>query len=187
MLPCDGKGTSSKEVMMQLSDDQKLPILLAELQERYSASHKIRERSIQFTLWISGMAIGLGWLLISQQALAFSQRVALTLLILALFAGTLFFVMGLRRGFRENREAMIRSERALGMHDSGVYLADAPLLPTEYSHIRRKWSDHFYTLYVWLILVAVSLFILTWTCPDPAQNLSSDVKTEQLNGGKDNG
>ena len=182
-----GKGLDRKVVKMQLSDDQKLQVLVAELQERYNASHKIRERSIRFTLWISGMAIGLGWLLISQKALALSQSVALTLLITALFAGTLYFVVGLRRGFQKNREAMINCERALGMHDSGVYLADGPLLPTEYSRMNRKWSDHFHTLYVWLILVALSLLILTWTCPGPAENHSSNVKPEQVNGGKDNG
>lgn len=54
---------------MHLNENQKLQVLLADLQERYNASHKIRERSIKFTLWISGMAIGLGWLLISQKGL----------------------------------------------------------------------------------------------------------------------
>ena len=174
-------------VIMHLTEDQKLQVLLAELQERYTASHKMRERSIQFTLWISGMAIGLGWLLISQTDLGLSQRVALTLLIAALFGGTLYFMLGLLRGFRKNREAMIRSERALGMYDSGVYLADTSLLPAEYSRTKRKWSDHFCTLCVWLILVAVSLFILTWTCPNPSKYLSTKAKTEQVKGGNDNG
>jgi hypothetical protein len=173
--------------MMHLNEDQKLQVLLSDLQERYKASHKIRERSIKFTLWISGMAIGLGWLLISQKALVFPQRVALTLLILALFAGTIYFLMGLRRGFRKDREAMINCERVLGMHDSGVYLTKESLLPFEYSRMNRKWSDHFHTLYVWLILVAASLLILTWTCPEPKKNLSTAIKTEQNNEGKQNG
>ena len=172
---------------MHLSEDQKLQVLLADLQERYNSSHKIRERSIKFTLWISGMAIGLGWLLISQKELVIPHRVALTLLVMALFAGTIYFLVGLRRGFRKNREAMINCERALGMHDSGVYLADKPLLPSEYSRINRKWSDHFHTLYVWLILVAVSLLILTWTCSEPIKNPSSKVKIEKINGGEENG
>ena len=63
--------------MIHLNEDQKLQVLITELQERYNASHKIRERSIQFTLWISGMAIGLGWLLISQQTLVLTQKIAL--------------------------------------------------------------------------------------------------------------
>jgi len=172
---------------MDLRKDQKLQVLLAELQERYNASHKIRERSTQFTLWISGMAIGLGWLLISQKIFVLSQRVALTLLIAALFVGTIYFIAGLRRGFRKNREAMIRCERALGMHDPGVYLPDTPLLPKEYSQTHRKWSDHFFTLCVWLIVVAVSLFILTWTCPNSTKNPSSSIKTQQIKGEKYNG
>lgn len=170
--------------MMRLNEDQKLQVLLAVLQERYDASHKIRERSIQFTLWLSGMAIGLGWLLISQQELVLPHRVALTLLVLALFAGTIYFLMGLRRGFRKNREAMINCERALGMHDSGIYLTDGPLLPSEYNRTNRKWSDHFHALYVWLILVAASLLILTWTCPDQKSDLSTAIKTEKIKGGK---
>ncbi len=35
---------------MELSENQKHQTLLAVLQERYNASHKMRERSIQFTL-----------------------------------------------------------------------------------------------------------------------------------------
>ena len=172
---------------MVLNEDQKLQVLIAELQERYNASHKIRERSVKFTLWISGMAIGLGWLLISQKTLFLSQRVALTLLIFALSAGTIYFIMGLRRGFIKNREAMIRNERALGMHDPGVYLEDTSLLPAKYSNTKKKWSDHFHTLYVWLILVALSLLILTWTCPTQQEDLKQNSKTEQLKGGKENG
>ena len=173
--------------MMDMNENQRLQVLLAQLQERYNAAHKIRERSTQFTLWISGMAIGLGWLLISQRPLAFTQRVALSLLIIALFAGTVYFIMGLRRGFQKNRDTMIRIERVLGMHEAGIYLEKGPLLPSEYGLTNRKWSDHFHTLYIWLVLVAFSLIILTWTCPDPAKSSPVAVKTEQLKGGNHSG
>lgn len=71
---------------------------MLQLQERYSASHKMRERGTQFTLWISGMAIGLAWLLISQTGMTLTQRIALTLLIGALSAGSLIFIRGLQKG-----------------------------------------------------------------------------------------
>ena len=118
--------------IMLLNEHQKMQVQLSELQERYSAARKMRERSIQFILWISGMPISLGWLLIGQKALVLSQRIALTLLVLALFTGTSYFILRLQRGFRKNREAMIRCERALGMHKPGVYLTDCALLPSEY-------------------------------------------------------
>lgn len=173
--------------MINLNEDQKLQVLITELQERYNASHKIRERSIQFTLWISGMAIGLGWLLISQKTLVLTQKIALSLLIAALFAGTLYFIMGLRRGFQKNREAMIKCEHALRMHDSDVYLADTPLLPDEYSSTNRKWSNHFYTICVWLLVVAIPLLILTWTSPDQKKVNFSNATIEKVNGGQKNG
>jgi hypothetical protein len=173
--------------MIDIDEKQRLQVLLAQLGERYNAAHKIRERSTQFTLWISGMAIGLGWLLISQRALVLAQRVALSLLITALFAGTVYFIKGLRRGFQKNREIMIRIERILKMHEPGIYLENGPLLASEYGLTNRKWSDHFHTLYIWLVLVAFSLIILTWTCPDPAKISPVVLKTEQVKGGNYNG
>jgi hypothetical protein len=65
----------------EIDEGQKIQVMLAELQERYNASHQIRERSVRFTLWISGMGIGLGWILVSQ-GIRFPQQLAITLLIL---------------------------------------------------------------------------------------------------------
>jgi hypothetical protein len=169
--------------MIKLDDNQKLQVLMIGLQERYHASHQIRGRSMQFVLWISGMAIGLSWLLICQTSLKLFQQIALTLLIGTLFSGTIYFMAGLRRGFSNNRKAMVRCERALLMHDSGVYLADEPLLPREYNKTEKKWSDHFQTIYVWLILVALSLVILTWSCPSGDSQVSLRNKSEQIQGG----
>ena len=64
-------------IIEQLKDDQKIQVLLVQLQERYAAAHRMRERSTKFTIWLSGMAIGLAWLLITHQTLSFSQRFAL--------------------------------------------------------------------------------------------------------------
>jgi len=166
---------------MKLDEDQKFQALLAELQERYQASHKMRERSVQFTLWISGMAIGLGWLLISQKSLMLPQRIALTLLILALFTGTLYFVLGLRRGFSKNRNTLIRCEMALGLFETGLFLKDASILPCEYQRTKIKWSDHFSTLCAWLILVAAALLILTWSPTHKEIQLETKSKIEHIN------
>ena len=174
--------------MMQLKDDQKTQVLLIELQERYAAAHKMRERSTRFTIWLSGMAVGLAWLLISQNILEFSQRLALTMLIVTLCTGSGVFILGLRKGFQSNRKAMIKSEQALGMYEPGVYLREDSLLPAEYKQTKGKWNDHFSTLCVWLCFVALSLLILAWTCPDHAENnVSSEKKIEQIKGGSKNG
>lgn len=135
---------------MEFSDEQKQKILLTMLQERYNASHTIRKRSLRFTLWLSGMAIPIGWLLISKQRLFLSEKFALALFIMALFGGTIWFLRGLKRGFTKNRKVMIRCEQALGLYEKGTYLADTALLSQEYGSPTQKRSDHFSTLSVWL-------------------------------------
>jgi hypothetical protein len=172
---------------MELSDDQKRQTLMVVLQERYNASHKMRERSVQFTLWISGMAIPIGWLLISQQQLVFTQRLALTLFIVALFGGTIWFLLGLKRGFQKNREVMIGCEQVLGLYEEGKYLADRALLSLEYCRPGWRWSDHFSTLSVWLVTVAMSLLLLTWMAPAHDKNRPNIIQVEQFKGEKVHG
>jgi len=53
-------------------------------------------------------------------------------LLLALFLGALYFMLGLRCGFRANRDTTIRVEDALGLFDPGVYLDDRSVLPAAY-------------------------------------------------------
>jgi hypothetical protein len=174
--------------MVQLKDEQKIQVMLIELQERYTAAHKMRERSTKFTIWLSGMAIGLAWLLIGHQTLAVYQRLALTLLIVALWTGAGIFILGLRKGFQSNHSALIRSERALGMYETGTYLQGDSLLPMAYAGTNSKWNDHFSTLCVWLCFVAISLLILAWTCPDHAiKKASTATKIEQIKGDGQNG
>ena len=173
-----------------LNDDQKIQILLAQVQERYSSAHKMRERSMQFTLWLSGMAIGLAWLLINQKTLTFFQCLALTLLITALCTVAGIFILGLRKGFQNNRNAMIKCEQALGMYEAGKYLQDDSLLPVIYEQTKGKWNDHFSTLCVWLCVVALSLLVLMWAChnqPGSGNKVSSDKKIEQIKGKHTNG
>jgi len=173
---------------VQFKDDHKIQVLLIQLQERYAAAHKMRDRSTKFIIWLSGIAIGLAWLLISQKMLVFPQRLALTLLIATLWTGAGIFILGLRKGFQNNRSAMIKSEQALGMYEVGIYLQEDSLLPATYKRTKGKWNDHFPTLCVWLCVVALSLLVLAWTYPDHDENkVSSDKKIEQIKGDSKNG
>jgi len=163
--------------LIQLNEDQKFQVLMAQLQERYCASHKMRERSTQFALWISGMAIGLAWILISQPGMTIMQRISLTLLIAALSIGGYIFIKGLQNGFQHNRKAMITCEQLLKMHEKGVYNPECSLLPETYACTQKQWSDHFNTLLVWISIVVLSLAILTWTCPSTPAPQTKAVQT----------
>ena len=150
----------------------------------YAASHNMRLRGMQFTLWISGLALGLAWLLISEAPLSCPQCWALTGLVTVLFLGTLYFILALRRGFQNNRQAMISTERALGMHESGVYFKEAALLPKEYAGAKPKWSDHFCCLFVWILLIGISLLALTWTSGHCDRANKPESTAVQEEGGK---
>ncbi len=173
--------------MTDITNEQKFQVLMAELQERYDSSHKIRDRSTQFTLWISGMAIGLSWLLVSEAVLSTLQKVAITLLTLALYFGAVFLIRALHKGAGANREAMIRIERALGMYEKGFYLQDVSLLPAQYGHTIPKWSHDSCTLPIWLTVVAVALLILTWTTPCSRKQQSEPTQPQQQTGEHNHG
>jgi hypothetical protein len=150
---------------MDLSNDQRFSVLMAELEERYGSAHKIRERTTQFIVWISGLAIGLAWLLISDGIPSISQRWSLTFLVLALYLGASHLLRGLHRGAHSNREAMIRVERALGLFDKGLYLPEQSVLPDVYTNTKPTWSHDSRTLPGWVTLVAVILIALIWSAP----------------------
>lgn len=171
-------------MMNGMTNDHKLQILMMELQERYEASHRIRERSTQFVLWISGMAIGLAWLLLSEGTTSPSQRLALTILAIVLYMGALFIVRGLQRGAQKNREVMICVESTLGMYDKGSFLPDSSLLPPEYGQTTQKWSHDSCTLQIWLLLVAASLVFLIWVSPHQQASTTEAPHSQQTTGGK---
>ena len=47
--------TGKMESFVQLDEGRKFQVMLTELQERYAAAHKMRERGLQFVLWLSGI------------------------------------------------------------------------------------------------------------------------------------
>ena len=175
------------ETMVPLDEGRKFQVLLAELQERYAAAHKMRERGLQFVLWLSGIAIGLTLILISQKELTVIQKGTLSALVTVLFIGALHIISGLRRGFKKNRETMIRIEEALGLHQDNCYLKESSLLPTDYRSTKHKWTDHFSTLLIWLALLAISILVLTWAGPCQTADVSKAIEIQQPTKGTKNG
>lgn len=166
-------------VTISMDQDHKIQVLLAQLQERYSASHNMRARGVQFTLWISGMAIGLSWLLIQTNPLSLPQKIALSFLCAALFIGAIYFLISLSKGFNKNREVMITLENALGLYTEGFFASQETVLPVDYSDTKNKWKNHFRTLIVWLAVVALSLFILIWCSPNGKAQPQPPTKVKQ--------
>jgi hypothetical protein len=150
---------------MEIPENKKLEILLAQLQERYEALHKMRDRSMQFVLWILGLGLGMAWLLINETALSCNQQKAITGLLILLGFATFLFVYGIEQGFRTNHQIVIKIETSLKLYEQDFYGAHESILPVRFAKGKRKWTDHFKTLYVIIVTVFIALIVLTWVNP----------------------
>jgi len=150
---------------MEIPKDKKLDILLTQLQERYDAIHKMRDRSMQFVLWILGLGLGMAWLLINETILKYTQQWTITFLLILLGVATLLFVYGIECGFEASRKIIIKIETALKFYEKDFYIDQDSVLPSEYNNKKKRWTDHYKTLYVIITSVFVALIVLTWTNP----------------------
>ncbi len=146
---------------MEIPTGKEIDILLAQLQERYGACHKMRDRSTQFSLWILGFGLGMAWLLITGPALSIQQRTVVCLFLLSVGFVSFLFIHAIERGFNNNREIVIRLENSLKFYEAGSYGSEHSILPAEFLDKKAKWSGHFRTLYYLMGLVFVLLIILT--------------------------
>lgn len=175
------RSSDAEQSVLDLSD-RKIDIALAQLAERYTALHNMRDRSMQFTIWILGLGLALAWLLLSEIALTpIQSRALLTLLVVIPFASHLF-LRGISIGFKNNMAIARRLERTLLLREPGAYLTATPILEEKFagqrppapkhllgriihSIINIKLSGHFFTLNCLLITVFLSLFLLTLANP----------------------
>jgi len=148
---------------MKITDDKKIDVLSDQLQERYSAMHRMRERSMQFTLWILGLGLGLAWLSIAEAEFTYSHKCAITALLIVVALAAFGFLRAIERGFKSNRETVIRIETALGLYEVDYYETKRAILPDAFSCPKTGWSGHFRTLYMLVGAVLLVLLVFTWT------------------------
>ena len=137
------------------TEDQRIQILIAQMNERYQAWHHLRDRSTQFTLWILGLAVASSWWLLQDASDNMSQKIAVTALIIILGGTAFYFLKSLAGGVRKNREVLIKIETALGVHSRGTIIHENVILPHEYKEIKPRLSAHFCTLYVLLSAIII--------------------------------
>ena len=184
--------------VLELPTDKKIDVALAQLSERYTALHNMRDRSMQFTIWILGLGLALGWLLLSEIALTpIQSRVLLAFLVFIPLASHLF-LRGIRIGFENNMVIARRLERALLLLEPGAYLDTKAILDENFAgkkpdapkHINgrikhaMKCTGHFFTLNCLLITVFLLLFLLTLANPCGRNNPQEPKQSTVEQGGK---
>jgi multisubunit Na+/H+ antiporter MnhG subunit len=165
---------------MSYSDDKKLEIILMQLEERYNALHKMRDRSTSFTLWILGFGLGLAWMLTKEgEQLSWLESIFLILFIVLMTCVSLNFLAAIHRGFNKNRDIVIQIETSLDLYNKNNYIC-SPILPEEYANRRAHWANHFTTLYLLVIATSICLIVMAAACPIKATKKAPlDIKKLQ--------
>lgn len=158
---------------MDIPEEEKNKIAQTLLSEKYSAEHKMRERSARFTIWILGVGIALLWILLGKDSLALYQRLIICAFIVFYSALSLWFLAEICKGFKANRGIIIKLEDFLGLYREGEYLEKGTILPTKYRKLfNRAIPSHFKSLYALIIVLAI--FILTLVLAAPSVPIISE-------------
>ncbi len=167
---------------MDISEERKLEVILSQLHERYEALHKMRDRSMQFVLWILGFGLGMAWLLINKASFTLAQKILISILLIILGVTTFYFVCSIGRGFNVTRQIIIKMETSLKLYDKNYYNISDSILPSEYSSKKTGLTGHFKTLNALIIVVLLSLIILTWAnpCKPKSINFSATMAPNQM-------
>jgi hypothetical protein len=148
-------------------EKDKIGILLNLLNERYHASHQMRERSLKFAMWILGFVIvAIPWLLFHQEL---SQCAKLTLTILLLIIGviTYLFIRAIHLGFNKNWKLIIKIEEALGCYEKGLFVNSIQLFPEEYKNVQKIFpTSHFTLIYIWIVIAVILTGFFIWFNPN---------------------
>lgn len=149
---------------MEIEQSQKVEILLNLLDERYNASHEMRNRSTKFAIWLLGFVlVANGWLIVNGHKLSYCENILISLFItfLGFFAG--LFIEGIRRGFNNNRDVIIKLEDTLDCYEVGAYKEKESIYPPAYKdNGGLSWFGHFETLYMWIISTYVITILIIW-------------------------
>jgi hypothetical protein len=146
-----------------LDEKDRINILLNLLNERYQASHLMRERSLKFAIWILGfVVIAIPWLILRKE-LTQGQKIFLTILTITLGGATFIFLRAIHIGFNKNWRVIVKLEEALGCYEKGLFLNSVQLFPEEYRNIRKVSArSHFILIYSWLVLAVLITIASIW-------------------------
>lgn len=163
---------------MELHEEDKLNIIQDFLNQRYDAEHKMRQRSADFTKWILGLGIGLLWILLSEENLTNIQKVITSLFVIFFTIGTIYFISEICKGFKVNRNIIIKLEKLLGFYDEGIFIEDNSLLPKKYQNTDKiVIPSHFKSLYFLLIIICTFLLFVIIYNPTPENDLVAPNQT----------
>ncbi|MDB4992040.1 MAG: hypothetical protein JWL75_285 [Parcubacteria group bacterium] len=152
-----------------MTEDKKIDVLIAALQERYTSTHTIRERVQSVCLWALGVSLAAtGWLIQSDVLFPF----IITLLFILLL-GVIYYALrhvyfaDLERGFSRQLKTTAKIEEALHLYDPTYFHNSESIYPKEWKSAGNPSSEgnffnsNYRLLKLGLIILAIALLLKT--------------------------
>jgi hypothetical protein len=162
---------------MDIPEEQKPSIIQSLLNERYSAEHSMRERSVNFTKWILGLGIALLWVLLTKADLELFQKLFAAVFVISYSAASIWFLSEICRGFTNNRRVIVKLESMLKFYEKDYYLKGHTIFPDEYKNSsKHRIPSHFKSLYT--LIVVLSVFLTALIVTKPASRKATHIQKD---------
>jgi hypothetical protein len=145
---------------MEISEQDKVKILLAQLDRRYDGIEKIRERVYSISIWTLGIFLGAAGLIVQGNVqLDWPAKIFLAIAEAFALVAILFYIKDLERGFRNQFQVVVQIEQILGLGKQGFFAPEEELYPSEWAQTGTKLGKgrFFRNTYLLLYLGAVIL------------------------------
>jgi len=156
--------------LKNISNSEKINVLLAALNERYKATHEIRNRVFNTCTWLMGILIGIaGWLVQAKINLNTNQKIFLLVILFVVFIIIRFFYLGdLEKGFKNQFRVACHIEDALGLYKKGYYTdSKNSIFPTKWKETGKNKCDgkyfqsSYFLLYFAILALSTTIIFIT--------------------------
>jgi hypothetical protein len=154
--------TSYKEKTMEISEQDKVQILLAQLDRRYEGIEKIRERVYSISIWTLGIFLGAAGLIVQGNVqLSLPAKIFLALAEALALVAILFYIRDLERGFRNQFQVVVQIEILLGLGKQGFFAPEEALYPSEWAQAGTKLGrGQFFRNTYWLLYLGAAILLV---------------------------
>lgn len=146
---------------MQITDQDKVQILLALLDRKHDAIETIRERVYNISIWTLGIFLAAAGLLVEGSIhLGWYAKGFLAVGVLFALGAVLFYIKDLERGFRSQFRVVIQIEQLLGLSKQGFFGTEEELYPPEWTQAGTKLGKGHFFRNTYLLLMLGTAFLL---------------------------
>lgn len=148
---------------MNITNEQKVTVLLHALEERYKSIHIIRERVQNISIWVLGLFVTAGgWLIQSNVTLENSEKFFFGgIILVSVLILHAFYLNDLHKGFKVQQRIQAKIENTLGLCDPGVFTQES-IYPKEWSDAgTKKGKGNFFLHNYILIYLGTGILLLS--------------------------